>query len=271
MLRCSPVALRVVMAGFLLPLGLAGQQQHNGNSVQTPSPSSSTVRMEVPRAASASAHSPSAMPPASFAQNPVVHNPSLQGGRSMRIDQPAKGGQSQHPDQGQHGSGGDLSGSQGARGQGGGGQGRYPYVYGSYPVGVPYAFGPSFGYSAIGGDSDDYDEQPIGPQRQMAQPVEAAPPPPNDPVMATNNAPAFRPEYQGAPAAVSVRAQPATTLIFKDGRPDAKVHNYALTGSTLYALDGDTRQEIPLASLNLPATVEANRAAGVDFAVPVTR
>jgi hypothetical protein len=49
------------------------------------------------------------------------------------------------------------------------------------------------------------------------------------------------------------------------------VHNYALTGSTLYALDGESRQEIPLSLLNVPATVEANRAAGVDFALPVSR
>jgi hypothetical protein len=59
-------------------------------------------------------------------------------------------------------------------------------------------------------------------------------------------------------------------LIFKDGRPPQQVHNYALTGSMLYALDGDTRQEIPLSLLNVPATVDANRAAGVDFALPVS-
>ena len=41
-----------------------------------------------------------------------------------------------------------------------------------------------------------------------------------------------------------------------------QVHNYALTASTLYALDGESRQEIPLSLLNVPATVEANRAAG---------
>jgi hypothetical protein len=65
-----------------------------------------------------------------------------------------------------------------------------------------------------------------------------------------------------------VHAQPATTLIFKDGSPPAQVHNYALTGSTLYDLDGESRKEIPLALLNVPATIEANRAAGVDFALP---
>jgi hypothetical protein len=60
-------------------------------------------------------------------------------------------------------------------------------------------------------------------------------------------------------------------LIFKDGRPPVQVYNYALTGTTLYALDGETRQEIPLAMLNVPATVQANRASGVDFALPESR
>jgi hypothetical protein len=60
-------------------------------------------------------------------------------------------------------------------------------------------------------------------------------------------------------------------LIFKDGRPPVEIHNYALTATTLYALDGDSRKEIPLSLLNVPATVEANRAAGVDFALPTSR
>jgi hypothetical protein len=68
-----------------------------------------------------------------------------------------------------------------------------------------------------------------------------------------------------------VHAQPATTLIFKDGRPSLQVHNYALTATTVYTLDGESPQEIPLSLLNLPATVEANRAAGIDFALPASR
>jgi hypothetical protein len=67
-----------------------------------------------------------------------------------------------------------------------------------------------------------------------------------------------------------MNAQPTTILIFKDGRPPVHVRNYALTASTLYALDGESRQEIPLSLLDVPATVAANRAAGVDFALPVS-
>jgi hypothetical protein len=60
-------------------------------------------------------------------------------------------------------------------------------------------------------------------------------------------------------------------LIFKDGRTPMQVHNYAITANTLYALDGDMRQEIPLSVLDVEATVEANRAVGVDFALPSGR
>jgi hypothetical protein len=89
--------------------------------------------------------------------------------------------------------------------------------------------------------------------------------------MATNAPPAFRPAYQAQIDNAPVHAQPATTLIFKDGRAPVQIHNYALTANTLYALDGDSRREIPLSLLNVQATVEANRAAGVDFALPTSR
>jgi hypothetical protein len=88
--------------------------------------------------------------------------------------------------------------------------------------------------------------------------------------MAANTLPRFRPGYQPQGEAAPVNAQPTTILIFKDGRPPVQVRNYALTASTLYALDGESRQEIPLSLLDVPATVAANRTAGVDFALPVS-
>ena len=59
----------------------------------------------------------------------------------------------------------------------------------------------------------------------------------------------------------AVHAQPATTLIFKDGKPSTQVHNYVLTSSTLYELDEGTSLEIPISEIDLPATIAANRAA----------
>ena len=85
------------------------------------------------------------------------------------------------------------------------------------------------------------------------------------------------PEEEPATSAGFVRAQPApalydsnaVTLVFKDGRPAETIHNYALTRTTLYVTD-TRRREIPVASLDLEATEKANRAAGVQFQLPVT-
>lgn len=144
-------------------------------------------------------------------------------------------------------------------------RGRYPYVYAGYPwlngfgYGLPLAYGVPYG-----------DDQDQASQQADQPPLDYGPEPPGPEVAAGAPLP-FRPAYQGQVEGPPVHPQPATTLIFKDGRPPAQVHNYALTASTLYALDGESRQEIPLSLLNVPATVEVNRTAGVDFALPVNR
>jgi hypothetical protein len=150
-----------------------------------------------------------------------------------------------------------------------------PYIYtgytwlNSFGYGFPVAYGglPYAGQDDAGGgpppspQQADYVDQP---------PADHAPEPPG-PEVASNAPSTFRPAYQGQAVDAPVNPQPATTLIFKDGRPPVQVHNYALTANTLYALDGDSRREIPLSLLNVQATVEANRAAGVDFALPTSR
>lgn len=61
---------------------------------------------------------------------------------------------------------------------------------------------------------------------------------------------------------------PEITLVFKDGRPAKKVRSYVLTGSKILAIENGHQSVIPIADLNLSATMEQNRAAGVDFALP---
>jgi hypothetical protein len=148
---------------------------------------------------------------------------------------------------------------------------RGPYLYAGYPWLIPFGYGLPYGLPY----GDDQDE---GGAAQVAPPQQADysnPPPgeygPEPPEIAEEAPSPFRPVYQGQIEAAPVHLQPATTLIFKDGRTPVQVHNYALTGSILYALDGDSRQEIPLSLLDVPATMEANRKAGVDFALPVSR
>ena len=57
------------------------------------------------------------------------------------------------------------------------------------------------------------------------------------------------------------------TLIFDDGRPPEPIRNYVLTRDAIYVQDG-YRRVIPIAALNLPATVEVNRRMGIDFRLP---
>jgi hypothetical protein len=179
--------------------------------------------------------------------NPAAHWPSWQGAQPQQWPY----GGSAHPPYG-----------------GVGYRGRSPYLYGffpwsSYGYGLPLGYGLSYGSEA--GDVNSY---AAAPQPPADEPQAEYGPEPAAPEVADSAAPVFRPAYQGQGEFAPVHAQPTTTLIFKDGRPPVQVHNYALTGTMLYALDGDTRQEIPLDLLNVPATVAANRAAGVDFSLP---
>jgi hypothetical protein len=137
---------------------------------------------------------------------------------------------------------------------------------GSYDVG-PMQQGPGVGadaYAAQGyaGQGQGYSEQGGGGEE------------PPVPYVAEG---AGMSDGEGAPAVVQRSAGPraslynsdAVTLMFKDGRAPEKIHNYALTRTTLFVTDG-RRQEIPVASLDLAATEKVNRAAGVRFELPVT-
>jgi len=62
--------------------------------------------------------------------------------------------------------------------------------------------------------------------------------------------------------------EPATALVFRDQHVE-EVHNYAIAGGTLWVLnDHQAGKKIPLAQLDLQATVKMNDDRGVDFQVP---
>ncbi len=84
------------------------------------------------------------------------------------------------------------------------------------------------------------------------------------------------PEYQSKdvppppPAPSEPLSMAALTLIFKDGHSQ-QIHNYAMTRTKLYVLDAAAAGrslEIPLSAVDLQATEETNRQAGVDFSIP---
>jgi hypothetical protein len=67
-------------------------------------------------------------------------------------------------------------------------------------------------------------------------------------------------------------AQLPTVLIFRDGRQQ-EVSNYAIVGQTIYVgsdywVSGAWQQTVPIAQLDLPATMRLNQARGVKFTLP---
>ena len=63
--------------------------------------------------------------------------------------------------------------------------------------------------------------------------------------------------------------QPATLLVFKDGRK-MEVGNYAIVGTTLYDLSDGRSKKVALAELDLSATVKQNDDRGVEFKLPAS-
>ena len=61
--------------------------------------------------------------------------------------------------------------------------------------------------------------------------------------------------------------EPATALVFRDQHIE-EVRNYAIAGETLWILNAQAAKKIPLAQLDLAATVKMNDDRGVDFQVP---
>lgn len=111
-----------------------------------------------------------------------------------------------------------------------------------------------------GGDNDNgYESQP--PNGYGSEPP---PPPPDQPQY---EPPAYHQPNPSRMPADQIAANQTTTIIFNNGHAPEKIHDYALTMTTLYIL-GQHQQEIPLSQINLAATEQANRSAGVEFHVP---
>ncbi len=62
-------------------------------------------------------------------------------------------------------------------------------------------------------------------------------------------------------------SEPATALVFRDQHVE-EVRNYAISGGTLWVLNEKAAKKIPLAQLDLDATVKMNDDRGVDFQIP---
>jgi hypothetical protein len=183
----------------------------------------------------------------------------------------------------------------GAGRRGGNRGGRYPYRppyrggsgsgYGAYAY--PYSYADSWellpgnlDYSDFTGygDNPETDQSPDQADQQPEyQPqYQAGPPPyPSEPEPPYPSPPG--PNYvppsasAAAPAAPPV-SQPEITLIFQDGHTQT-IRNYMLTPSAVIVMDqaaSGREPSIPLSELNLPATEQAARQAGLDFSPPTS-
>jgi hypothetical protein len=122
------------------------------------------------------------------------------------------------------------------------------------------------------GGPDCYGDDFVGPDQPMIYGDDGGdngveqpgypPPPPPDYVP-----PAYEPPPPPDSSPKLPANQIATTIVFKDGRSSEQIHNYALTGTTLYVLD-QQHSDIPVDQIDLAATEKANRAAGIEFQVP---
>ena len=161
--------------------------------------------------------------------------------------------------------------------------GGYPYD-GGYPYVIdPSALDPAYtGY--VGGtfspvNSGQYQGYPypqVPPGYAPPPDYYSAGPGPNYPNYPP--APGVAPQSQIAPSASTPSSGGMTTvngsegnpqptvLVFRDGHKQ-EVSNYAIMGSTLFVLSGQ-RTRIPVAELDVPATVEINQNRGVNFRVP---
>ncbi len=129
---------------------------------------------------------------------------------------------------------------------------------------------PWWDYDDSTDDSQSYAPQGPSPQDYGSQPPDQQQPEyPALPPWPYSNAPQNAPQWN-TPSQTVPPPQPAesVTIVFNDGRPPEKIHNYLLTPATLYVMD-QHRCEIPVAELDLAATTKVNREAGIDFRLPV--
>jgi hypothetical protein len=142
----------------------------------------------------------------------------------------------------------------------------------SYPYwsGYPYLVNPNFYNLGLYDWSDPDNSAPGSYEADISQPgsdeyAQNGPAPdyapyPNQGYYAPNQ---IAPAASGAPAP----AQPLT-VIFKSGRAPIQVQNYLITAKVLTDLDSEHYEQIPLDEINLAATQNFNKVAGVDFQIP---
>lgn len=147
--------------------------------------------------------------------------------------------------------------------------GRRGYPYGGYPY---YGYGGYYPWGDYGWDDDSLAYNTDEDQDSYAGASYPAPYPENDSGL-QRDVQALNGKIDRLQADVEARnrpktdLEPATALVFRDQHIE-EVRNYAIAGETLWVLNDKAAKKIPLAQLDLPATVKMNDDRGVDFQVP---
>jgi hypothetical protein len=152
----------------------------------------------------------------------------------------------------------------------------YNYGY-PYPYALGWWIGPGYPTAIDDGYDDSYADQSYAPYADYGDqgngyvdegyggPSYGAPQygDPGQPAQAWPSIGPYAPQ-QSAPIASA--PEPAITVVLKNGRSE-QVHNYVLTRN--YIFIGDTHGvTIPMDQIDVAATEQANRDAGVDFHIP---
>jgi hypothetical protein len=163
----------------------------------------------------------------------------------------------------------------------------YPYYgYVGYGYAYPYAyFGFSNGFysSTYYSDqnSDYYAQQnaqlnaEIGSLNQQMQDLRDQNDNLRDYVDRSGAAAAARAPVPNVPSSLAQPMQaeppvPPTVLVFKDGHT-TEVHNYAIVGSTLWALSQNRSQKYAVSDLDIDKTIQENEKRGVEFTAPTQK
>lgn len=129
-----------------------------------------------------------------------------------------------------------------------------------YPLYIPFAYP-----VAVAADQPEAEAEPDPPAPTIFEHRPTSERLPDSPHYARQPAVAAADE----PSPADARQQIPVLLVYLDGH-EQEVMNYAIVGPTLFDLGTFVAHKIPLAELNLKATIKANEDRGVDFSVPAS-
>jgi hypothetical protein len=137
----------------------------------------------------------------------------------------------------------------------------YPYAYGGY-------YDPYWYWDHTSSYDEDYERDRAAANEMNAQSLEQQrmlrqEESDGDQNVYSHSGSAPRQEVERQGAAI----MPATVLVFRD-QHQQEVRNYAIVGQTLWNFSPQHTQKIPLADLDLVATIKANDDQGITFRIP---